>query len=155
MALGEKEQLLKEVGKERDVWRQRDRALAAVLQEKEALIRCLKEELESRQKDSQVIYIHKSVTSAGEHTLLQFQFDFLIKIFLNMILLLSSQRKLHINKIKTLEAHLRRLQLSINNSTHSNNLTSSAASAMQGFHLSGYTQVPVPCWWRLLGLYAG
>ncbi|XP_039974392.1 uncharacterized protein si:ch73-95l15.5 isoform X2 [Xiphias gladius] len=55
VALGEKERLLKEVEKEREVWRQRDRALAAVLQEKEALIRCLKEELESRQRDVQAL----------------------------------------------------------------------------------------------------
>ncbi|XP_076593633.1 uncharacterized protein LOC143324789 [Chaetodon auriga] len=46
VALGEKEQLLKEVEKERELWRQRDQALTTVLQEKEALIHCLKEELE-------------------------------------------------------------------------------------------------------------
>ncbi|XP_041798732.1 uncharacterized protein si:ch73-95l15.5 isoform X2 [Chelmon rostratus] len=45
VALGEKEQLLKEVEKERELWRQRDRALATVLQEKEALIHCLREDL--------------------------------------------------------------------------------------------------------------
>lgn len=55
MALGEKERLLKEVEKERELWRQRDRALATVLQEKEALTRYLKEELQSRPKDVQVI----------------------------------------------------------------------------------------------------
>ncbi|XP_059194864.1 putative leucine-rich repeat-containing protein DDB_G0290503 [Centropristis striata] len=49
VALGEKDRLLKEVEKEREVWRQRDRALATVLQEKEALI----QELESCQKDVQ------------------------------------------------------------------------------------------------------
>lgn len=54
MAVGEKEQQLKEVVKEREVWRQRDKALAAVLQEKEALILCLKEGLESCQTDVQV-----------------------------------------------------------------------------------------------------
>lgn len=52
MSLEEKERLLKEVEKEREVWRQRDHALAAVLQEKEALIR----ELVSSQKGGQVIY---------------------------------------------------------------------------------------------------
>ncbi|XP_013130505.1 uncharacterized protein si:ch73-95l15.5 isoform X2 [Oreochromis niloticus] len=46
VALGEKEQLLKEVEKERELWRQRDGALTAVLQEKEALIRTFKEQLE-------------------------------------------------------------------------------------------------------------
>lgn len=95
MALGEKERLLKEVEKEREVWRQRDRALATVLQEKEALIHYLKEELESRRKDAQVIYVHKSVIPTGEHTLLQFQFDFFTAISLNMILLLSSHRNPH------------------------------------------------------------
>ncbi|XP_032374967.1 putative leucine-rich repeat-containing protein DDB_G0290503 [Etheostoma spectabile] len=49
VALGEKERLLREGEKERELWRQRDRAVAAVLQEKEALI----QELESRQKDVQ------------------------------------------------------------------------------------------------------
>ncbi|XP_062254772.1 uncharacterized protein si:ch73-95l15.5 isoform X1 [Platichthys flesus] len=47
VSLGEKECLLKEVQKEREVWRQRDQALAAVQQEKDDLIRCLKEELET------------------------------------------------------------------------------------------------------------
>ncbi|XP_070767888.1 putative leucine-rich repeat-containing protein DDB_G0290503 [Enoplosus armatus] len=50
VALGEKERLLKEMEKEREMWRQRDRALTTVLQEKEALIHYLKEE---RQKDAQ------------------------------------------------------------------------------------------------------
>lgn len=61
MSLGEKERLLREGEKEREMWRQRDQALAAVLQEKEALI----QELESCQKDVQVIYVHKAVTSTG------------------------------------------------------------------------------------------
>ncbi|XP_008279315.1 golgin IMH1 isoform X2 [Stegastes partitus] len=47
VALGEKELLLKEVEKEREVWRQRDGALAAVLQEKEALIHSFREQLEA------------------------------------------------------------------------------------------------------------
>lgn len=54
MALGEKEQLLKEVEKERELWRQRDGALTAVLQEKEALIRTFKEQLE---KGMEVIHL--------------------------------------------------------------------------------------------------
>uniref|UniRef100_A0A3Q3IZ49 Short myomegalin-like EB1 binding protein N-terminal domain-containing protein n=1 Tax=Monopterus albus TaxID=43700 RepID=A0A3Q3IZ49_MONAL len=51
-ALREKEQVLKDVEKEREVWRQRDRALAAVLQEKEALVQCLKEEVDICHKDA-------------------------------------------------------------------------------------------------------
>lgn len=54
VALGEKEQLLKEVEKERELWRQRDGALTAVLQEKEALIRTFKEQLE---KGVEVIHL--------------------------------------------------------------------------------------------------
>lgn len=53
VTLGEKESLMKEVEKEREVWRQRDQALTTVLQEKEALICCLKEE--HHQKGVQVI----------------------------------------------------------------------------------------------------
>nr|XP_057909933.1 uncharacterized protein si:ch73-95l15.5 isoform X2 [Doryrhamphus excisus] len=49
MALDEKEHHLQEVEKEREVWRQRDRALAATIEEKEALIHVLKVELESCQ----------------------------------------------------------------------------------------------------------
>ncbi|XP_071326383.1 coiled-coil domain-containing protein 158 isoform X2 [Trachinotus anak] len=64
VTLGEKQQLLNEAEKEREVWRQRDRALAAVLQEKEALIRCLTEELESRHKD--VKADSDSVTGQGK-----------------------------------------------------------------------------------------
>ncbi|XP_029307615.1 uncharacterized protein LOC115021354 [Cottoperca gobio] len=59
VALGEKERLLKEVGKEREVWRQRDRALASVLQEKEALI----QELQSGHKAVQAL--SDSVTGQG------------------------------------------------------------------------------------------
>lgn len=44
VALGERERLLREVEKEREVWTQRDRALATVLQEKEAQIHDLKEQ---------------------------------------------------------------------------------------------------------------
>ncbi len=61
MALGEKEQLLKEGEKEREAWRQRDQALAMVLQEKEALIHDLKEGLQSCQNDAQVMCTHKGV----------------------------------------------------------------------------------------------
>ncbi|XP_041648461.1 uncharacterized protein si:ch73-95l15.5 [Cheilinus undulatus] len=55
VALGEKEHLLKEVEKEREVWKQKDRALSTVLQEKEALIQYLKEELEKSQKDAKAL----------------------------------------------------------------------------------------------------
>lgn len=55
LALGEKDHHLKAVEKEREVWRQRDRALNAALQEKEDLILCLKEELDSCQKDVQAL----------------------------------------------------------------------------------------------------
>ncbi|XP_053700148.1 uncharacterized protein si:ch73-95l15.5 isoform X1 [Synchiropus splendidus] len=51
----EKEQLLSNLEKEREVWSQRDRAHAAVLQEKEELIHVLKEELQSSQRDAQVL----------------------------------------------------------------------------------------------------
>ena len=54
MELVEKERVQREVQKEREVWRQRDQALTAVLQEKESLLLCLKEALESSQKDMQV-----------------------------------------------------------------------------------------------------
>uniref|UniRef100_A0A667X4E9 Uncharacterized LOC115373698 n=2 Tax=Myripristis murdjan TaxID=586833 RepID=A0A667X4E9_9TELE len=54
-ALGEKERVQKEQETEREVWRQRDQALTAVLQEKEALIVCLKQELHSCQKDVQAL----------------------------------------------------------------------------------------------------
>uniref|UniRef100_UPI0009B361B6 protein FAM184A-like n=1 Tax=Monopterus albus TaxID=43700 RepID=UPI0009B361B6 len=54
-ALREKEQVLKDVEKEREVWRQRDRALAAVLQEKEALVQCLKEEVDICHKDVEAL----------------------------------------------------------------------------------------------------
>ncbi|XP_047455331.1 uncharacterized protein si:ch73-95l15.5 [Mugil cephalus] len=53
VTLGEKEQLLKEVEKEREVWRRRDEALAAVLQEKEALVQDMKH-LEIVQKGAEV-----------------------------------------------------------------------------------------------------
>lgn len=46
MALEEKEQKLKEVEKEVELWRQKDRALTTVLQEKEAQISLLKTALQ-------------------------------------------------------------------------------------------------------------
>ncbi|XP_013884180.1 uncharacterized protein si:ch73-95l15.5 isoform X2 [Austrofundulus limnaeus] len=51
-ALEEKERLLKEVEKERELWRQRDGALAAVLKEKEVLIRNLQQQLDLSQVDT-------------------------------------------------------------------------------------------------------
>ncbi|XP_028280864.1 uncharacterized protein LOC114448232 isoform X1 [Parambassis ranga] len=53
VALTEKEQLLREVEKEREVWRRRDGALTAVLQEKEALIHSLKEQQAVGQKHTE------------------------------------------------------------------------------------------------------
>uniref|UniRef100_A0A8D3BC74 Short myomegalin-like EB1 binding protein N-terminal domain-containing protein n=1 Tax=Scophthalmus maximus TaxID=52904 RepID=A0A8D3BC74_SCOMX len=64
LSLGEKERLLKEVEKEREVWRQRDQALAAVQQEKEALIHFLEEQLESCQKNVQA----RSDSVTGQET---------------------------------------------------------------------------------------
>lgn len=54
VALGEKQRLLLEMEKEREVWRQRGRALAATMHEKEEVVRVLKVELESCMKDVQV-----------------------------------------------------------------------------------------------------
>ncbi|XP_045574359.1 uncharacterized protein isoform X2 [Salmo salar] len=61
--LVEKERVQREVQKEREVWRQRDQAFTAVLQEKESLLLCLKEALESSQKDMQAL--SDSVISQG------------------------------------------------------------------------------------------
>lgn len=46
VALEEKERQLKDVKKERDLWRQRDNALSAVLQDKEDLILSFRQQLE-------------------------------------------------------------------------------------------------------------
>ncbi|XP_061632261.1 uncharacterized protein si:ch73-95l15.5 isoform X2 [Phyllopteryx taeniolatus] len=54
-ALGEKQRLLQELETEREVWRQRDRALAATMREKDELVRVLKVELESSMKDVQAL----------------------------------------------------------------------------------------------------
>lgn len=48
--------------KEREVWRQRDRALATVLQEKDVAIGYLKQELEHRPKDGQVMVTRSYVS---------------------------------------------------------------------------------------------
>ncbi|XP_041843860.1 uncharacterized protein si:ch73-95l15.5 isoform X2 [Melanotaenia boesemani] len=53
LAVGEKERLLKEVEKERELWRQRDEALTAVLQEKEVLIQSFKQQLEVYQTNKE------------------------------------------------------------------------------------------------------
>ncbi|XP_064801594.1 putative leucine-rich repeat-containing protein DDB_G0290503 isoform X1 [Oncorhynchus masou masou] len=63
VALVEKERVQQEVQKEKEVWRQRDLALKAVLQEKGSLLLCLKEALESSQKDMQAL--SDSVISQG------------------------------------------------------------------------------------------
>lgn len=68
VSLGEKDRLLKEVEKEREVWRHRDRALTTVLQEKEALIHFLKAELERCQKETQALsdsLIGQGLTGGG------------------------------------------------------------------------------------------
>ncbi|XP_077432480.1 uncharacterized protein LOC144058110 [Vanacampus margaritifer] len=54
-ALGEKQRLLQELEKEREVWKQRDRALAATMQEQDEVVRLLKVELESCMKDIQAL----------------------------------------------------------------------------------------------------
>ncbi|XP_055759335.1 uncharacterized protein LOC129837305 isoform X2 [Salvelinus fontinalis] len=61
--LVEKERGHREVQKEREVWRQRDQALKAILQEKESLLLCLKQALEISQKDMQAL--SDSVISQG------------------------------------------------------------------------------------------
>ncbi|XP_062321273.1 uncharacterized protein si:ch73-95l15.5 isoform X2 [Osmerus eperlanus] len=53
--LAEKEQMQKQVQKEREVWRQREQTLSAVIQEKEELLHYQKEVLESCQKDVQAL----------------------------------------------------------------------------------------------------
>ncbi|XP_034030080.1 uncharacterized protein si:ch73-95l15.5 [Thalassophryne amazonica] len=76
LALGEKERLLREVEKEREVWRQRDQTLSAVLQEKESLLFCLKEELQSCQKDLQALsdsVIGQGLTGGGAEAALATQ----------------------------------------------------------------------------------
>ncbi|XP_026173009.1 uncharacterized protein LOC113136409 [Mastacembelus armatus] len=65
VALGEKEQLLKMVEKEREVWRQREQALATVLKEKEGVIICLKEQLESSQASDERAAVLKHVEENG------------------------------------------------------------------------------------------
>ncbi|XP_076006675.1 uncharacterized protein LOC143001017 [Genypterus blacodes] len=55
VAAVDRERLQTEVEREREVWRQRDRAHGAALQEKEALLQRLREELESCQKDVQAL----------------------------------------------------------------------------------------------------
>ncbi|XP_051922340.1 uncharacterized protein si:ch73-95l15.5 [Hippocampus zosterae] len=55
VALGEKQRLLLEMEKEREVWRQRERALAATMHDKEEVVRLLKVELESCMKDVQAL----------------------------------------------------------------------------------------------------
>ncbi|KAK5612316.1 hypothetical protein CRENBAI_016304 [Crenichthys baileyi] len=53
VTLGEKDHLLKEAEKERELWRKKDGALSAVLKEKEALILNLKQQLEVSLTDNQ------------------------------------------------------------------------------------------------------
>lgn len=67
MSLVEKDRLLKEAEKERELWRQKDGALAAVLQEKDALILNLKQQLEVGQNHDQVRGSRKQL-SAGPTT---------------------------------------------------------------------------------------
>lgn len=55
VALGDKERVQKDMETEREVWRQKNQALTAVLQEKEALLLCLKQELHNCQKDVQAL----------------------------------------------------------------------------------------------------
>uniref|UniRef100_A0A4W5L1W6 Short myomegalin-like EB1 binding protein N-terminal domain-containing protein n=1 Tax=Hucho hucho TaxID=62062 RepID=A0A4W5L1W6_9TELE len=74
--LVEKERVQREVQKESEVWRQRDQTLTAVLQEKESLLLCLKEALESSQKDMQALsdsVISQGVSGGGAEGALAFQ----------------------------------------------------------------------------------
>ncbi|KAJ8354531.1 hypothetical protein SKAU_G00220980 [Synaphobranchus kaupii] len=53
--LGERDKVQREVQQEEEVWRERDQAMVALLKEKEALTNCLKEALESSQRDVQAL----------------------------------------------------------------------------------------------------
>ncbi|XP_037129747.1 uncharacterized protein si:ch73-95l15.5 isoform X1 [Syngnathus acus] len=55
LALAEKQRFLQELETEREVWRQREQALAATMNEKDELVRVLKVELESCMKDVQAL----------------------------------------------------------------------------------------------------
>lgn len=72
-ALREKEKLLDDAVKEREVWTQRERAVAVLLQEKEALVHVLTEELESCQKDVQVLRAHTDVVGRYIYSLYQLE----------------------------------------------------------------------------------
>lgn len=54
MELGERDKVQREEQQERTVWRERDQAMTAILKEKEALTRSLREALESAQRDVEV-----------------------------------------------------------------------------------------------------
>uniref|UniRef100_A0A3P9MAZ9 palmitoyl-CoA hydrolase n=1 Tax=Oryzias latipes TaxID=8090 RepID=A0A3P9MAZ9_ORYLA len=59
VALEEKERQLKDVEKERDLWRQRDNALSAVLQDKEDLILSFRQQLESSGTETELAALLK------------------------------------------------------------------------------------------------
>ncbi|XP_072249642.1 uncharacterized protein [Leuresthes tenuis] len=67
-ALEEKEQLLMEVEKERGLWRQRDGAFAALLQEKEELIQNLQQQLEGCPPLSGSVIGQQSLKERVEHS---------------------------------------------------------------------------------------
>lgn len=93
MTLGEKERLLSEVEKEREVWRQRDRALATVLQEKDVAIGYLKQELERRHKGEQVMVTR---SKKGAVFIPQLVFFFFFK-FQSFSLIISQKISLNIS----------------------------------------------------------
>ncbi|KAF7226512.1 myomegalin [Nothobranchius furzeri] len=66
VSLREKECLLKEVEEERELWRRRDGALAVVLQEKEVLIRNLRQQLEDKKAPSSSVIGQQSSEGGAE-----------------------------------------------------------------------------------------
>ncbi|XP_018596302.1 uncharacterized protein LOC108927458 isoform X2 [Scleropages formosus] len=76
LEVSERERAQKEGQREKEVWRQRDQTMTALLQEKEALICFLKEALDSAQRDIQALsdsVIGQGVSGAGAEAALAYQ----------------------------------------------------------------------------------
>uniref|UniRef100_A0A146XV94 Lamin L3 n=1 Tax=Fundulus heteroclitus TaxID=8078 RepID=A0A146XV94_FUNHE len=107
VALGEKDRLLKEAEKERELWRQKDGALAAVLQEKEALILSLQQQ-QSSGSDGQPAAL--LVNQEGNSAILCQEVTKLTAALQESQELLQTQQQNHSQTVSSLTSQLREVK---------------------------------------------
>ncbi|XP_024114214.1 uncharacterized protein si:ch73-95l15.5 [Oryzias melastigma] len=113
VALEEKERQLKDVEKERELWRQRDSALSAVLQEKEDLILSFRQQLESSGPETELAALLKD--KADKSATLCLEVSNLTASLQQYQDMVKSQQETHGQTVSALSAQLKEAQQELRN----------------------------------------